>query len=103
MNHTYKNMIPVIVGDDPFVISLAREKCGGLMHVFTDRPKLIMRLDPRIKVHRVSGMSHEIISMYLNSFANDNPEYPVLVFAKRELSDIEPFIEHNCILWKEET
>ena len=94
-------MIPAVIGDDTDTVSLARAECGGNVHVFAERLKFRTRLKPYVRFHRVSAMSPEIVSMYLNSFANDNQEYPVLVFAS-EASDIASYIEHNCIIWRED-
>ena len=91
-------MIPVVIGDDSEALLLAREICGGEVHIFAERIKLRTRLRPYVRFHRVSGTSPEIISMYICSFVGDNPEYTVTVFGCT--SDVEPYIEHSCIVWR---
>ncbi len=93
-------MIPAVIGDDPDAILLARNICGGEVHIFAERIRLKTRLRPYVRFHRVSGMSPEIMSMYLSSFADDNPDFTVLVF-DGGASGIEPYIEHSCIVFRE--
>ena len=91
-------MIPVVIGDDSEALLLAREICGGEVHIFAERIKLRTRLRPYVRFHRVSGTSPEIISMYICSFVGDNPDFTVTVFG--DTSDVEPYIEHSCIIWR---
>lgn len=92
-------MIPAVIGDAPDTVSLARAVCGGEVHVFAERIRLKTRFRPYVRFHRVSGVSSEIISKYLCSFAEDNCDFTVLVFGGT--SEIEAYIEHSCIIWRE--
>ena len=100
MKHTWENMIPAVIGDNSYILSLAKEKCGGEIHVFAERIRFRTRLKPYVRFHRVSGMSPEIVSMYINSFAEENSDFTVLVF-DGGFNGIEPYIEHSCIIWRE--
>jgi hypothetical protein len=93
-------MIPAVIGDNSDILSLARAECGGEIHVFAERLRLVTRLKPYVRFHRVSGMSPDIISMYINSFAAENPDFTVLVF-DGGTDSIETYIEHSCIIWRE--
>ena len=84
MNYYDSNYIPVMLGDDPALFGLLRRKYGDVVHVFSEKCRLSLRLSMYAEFHRLKEILPEILLMYLKSFASDfaNGKIPVIISDK---------------------
>ncbi len=72
--------IPVMLGYD-YVRARALLRDFSELHIFGTGLGLRARLTPRVRYHRIGGLSPDVLAMYLNSLANEgeNSYYTLLV------------------------
>lgn len=101
-----ENFISLLIGDDPDKVSFLRNRFGGHIHIFSTRCRLTLRFSPFVHFHKVSGMSSDILSMYIKDFAEANPYYLPVITASDKYSELleamTGAIESSCIVLRKE-
>ena len=91
MNYYDSDYIPVMLGDDPALFGLLRRKYGDIVHIFSEKCRLSLRLSYFADFHRIKNVLPEILLMYLKSFASDfaNGKIPVIISDKAHENALE--------------
>ena len=107
MNYYDSDYIPVMLGDDPALFGLLRRKYGEIVHIFSEKCRLSMRISMYAEFHRLKKVFPEILLMYLKSFASDFAKGKIAVIIadkahERALDAIKNDLETDFIILSRE-